>query len=79
MASLLATRSPYQFPAIDKEARRQAMCAGKQSFANGTLAHRHLARLRKGDRSGGSKLQAYRCSMCGQFHLGTVESAVGKK
>ena len=67
---MVTIAAPFHHPATGREKARQTQCAGKQGFANGAQAHKHLARIKKERRSGGRTQRTYRCDHCGQFHLG---------
>lgn len=48
--------------------RTEAGCIGKERFASAHVAH-HVAKRRRNRH--GPPTQAYRCSFCGGWHLGT--------
>lgn len=63
-------------PISPRDVFRLTACRGKEAYASPQLAHRRLAEMkRKGKRRHDKKLPtrvAYRCSVCHQWHLGSV-------
>ncbi len=61
----------------------QFSCLGKHSYETKQLAEEQFIKTRRRrivDRGGPFKLEAYKCSMCGQWHVGhTPKPYVDKK
>lgn len=50
----------------ETEVARLAMCAGKETFSDRSLAERIARRRNRGDR----KMSVYKCVHCRKFHMG---------
>lgn len=63
-------------PSSGREVFEVTMCYGKQSFDNGTLAHRRLREMgnktKRAFKGKGARV-VYRCSVCRKWHIGSAQ------